>query len=165
MLLERSGRSEIEGRSEGGDLLGRLLPCFRYHQQRYTRRHELTDASQNADLDVIGLLLLCFFYIFPATLNLSGLPALGRGGLFDMEVLEPAAILASILAMVSFLFLFTLARGLLSDRQQTGAWIAYSIVFFSVFTLLFRNADAGAVARRPLTSPAVIDTTAAGVRR
>jgi hypothetical protein len=51
---------------------------------------------------------------------------------------EPGAVLASILVVALFLFLLALGRGSLSERKQTGLWIAATLLFFSVCGLLRR---------------------------
>ncbi len=66
---------------------------------------------------------------------------------------EPGAWLAAVLAAAIFLFLIILRKGGLSERQQTGAWIAFTILFFAVCGQLAR----GGAVQQP---PAIVDQTA-----
>jgi hypothetical protein len=52
---------------------------------------------------------------------------------------EPAAVLGSILVVVMFAVLLFLQRQSLSNRQQTGIWVVFTILFFSVCSLFFRD--------------------------
>ena len=56
-----------------------------------------------------------------------------------MQIPEPAAVFVSVLTIVTFLFLFRLTRGPVSERQQTAGWVVFGVVFFSLCGLLFRN--------------------------
>jgi len=51
---------------------------------------------------------------------------------------EPGAVLASVVAIGLFLFLMALGKGTLSERKQTGLWIAATLLFFFVCGLLVR---------------------------
>jgi len=51
--------------------------------------------------------------------------------------------LLAVFVVVGFLFLLGLAKGRLSERQQTVAWVAFTVLFFSVCSVLVRgNAQA-----------------------
>ena len=59
---------------------------------------------------------------------------------------EPGAVVVSILVIVISLFLLVLQRGSLSERQQTGVWVVFTILFFLICNVLVRgNARAGLV--------------------
>ena len=77
---------------------------------------------------------------------------------------EPGAFLVSILVIAMFLFLFALQRWSLSERQQTGVWIVFTIFLFSICSLFFRGgAQAGASADRSAGSHAVPSVRQAGL--
>ena len=71
---------------------------------------------------------------------------------------EPGAAVALLVVfvIVSFVFLLCLAKGCLSERQQTGVWVIFTVLFFSVCSVLVRGTRAS-------NAPAPIDTK--GVRR
>jgi hypothetical protein len=52
---------------------------------------------------------------------------------------ESGAVLGSILVVVMFAVLLFLQRQSLSNRQQTGIWVVFTILFFSVCSLFFRD--------------------------
>jgi len=80
-----------------------------------------------------------------------------------MDILEGSGgWLASILLVITFIFLLSLARGFLSERQQGGAWLLFGILFFSVCILLFRNTGLGTAGPRNTESP-VVGAEGAGV--
>jgi hypothetical protein len=62
-------------------------------------------------------------------------------GRLDMTVSEePAAVAAlAAFAAIGFLLLLCLAKGSLSERQQTGVWVAWTVLFFSVCSVLVRS--------------------------
>ncbi|MBS1873052.1 MAG: hypothetical protein JSU00_07545 [Acidobacteria bacterium] len=55
---------------------------------------------------------------------------------------EPGAWLAAVLALAIFLLLFILRKGALSERQETGVWIAFTLLFFAVCGGLVRGGSA-----------------------
>jgi predicted permease len=65
----------------------------------------------------------------------------GLHRLLNMEIPETAAILLSLLVIVTFVFLLGLARGFLSERQQTAGWIIFGVVFFSLCSVFFRSSN------------------------
>ena len=54
---------------------------------------------------------------------------------------QPGAIFAllAVFVVVGFLFLLGLAKGRLSERQQTVAWVLFTVLFFSVCSVLVRG--------------------------
>ena len=54
---------------------------------------------------------------------------------------QPGAMFAllAVFVVVAFLFLLGLAKGRLSDRQQTIAWVAFTVLFFSLCSVLVRG--------------------------
>jgi uncharacterized membrane protein YhaH (DUF805 family) len=56
---------------------------------------------------------------------------------------EPWAAVAAlaVFLVAGFLFLLCLAKGRLSERQQTGAWIVLTILFFSLGNVLIRSSS------------------------
>ena len=63
-----------------------------------------------------------------------------------MDVPEQLGAMFALLAVfvvVGFLFLLGIAKGRLSERQQTVAWVLFTVLFFSVCSMLVRgNAQA-----------------------
>ena len=51
---------------------------------------------------------------------------------------QPGAMLAllAVFVVVGFLFLLALAKGRLSEKQQTVAWVVFTVLFFSVCSVL-----------------------------
>jgi hypothetical protein len=61
---------------------------------------------------------------------------------FDMDVPEePGAAFAllAVFVVVGFLFLLCLAKGVLSERQQTVGWFVLTVLFFSLCNALVRS--------------------------
>jgi hypothetical protein len=79
-----------------------------------------------------------------------------------MEIPETAAILLSLLVIVTFVFLLGLAKGSLSERQQTAGWIIFGVVFFSVCSVFFRSSNPRGIARPQPNSSVVIDSIDVG---
>jgi hypothetical protein len=54
---------------------------------------------------------------------------------------QPGAMFAllAVFVVVGFLFLLGLAKGRLSERQQTVAWVVFTFLFFSVCSVLVRG--------------------------
>ena len=54
---------------------------------------------------------------------------------------QPGAMFAllAVFVVVGFLFLLGLAKGRLSERQQTVAWVLFTVLFFSVCSVLVRG--------------------------
>jgi hypothetical protein len=82
-----------------------------------------------------------------------------------MELPEPAAVLVSILVIATFIFLLRLARGSLSERQQTAGWIVFGILFFSVCSFFFRSQTVAVGARPQPASSMVVGGISAGLHR
>jgi hypothetical protein len=60
-------------------------------------------------------------------------------GALSMNVLgEPAGVLM-VLVVVSFLFLLCLSKSSLSEREQTVVWFLFTVLFFSLCSLLVRS--------------------------
>jgi len=58
-----------------------------------------------------------------------------------MDVSEQTgALLITVLVTSVFLFLVALLRGVFSERQKTGIWIVFAIVFFGICRVLLRGA-------------------------
>jgi Ca2+/Na+ antiporter len=57
----------------------------------------------------------------------------------EMNVSTESAVELSVLVVVSFLFLLCLAKGSLSEWQQTRVWVLYAVLFFSLCRLLVRS--------------------------
>ena len=59
----------------------------------------------------------------------------------DMDVPEDPAAVAALAALVviGFVLLLCLVKGSLSERQQTGVWVAWTVLFFSVCSMLVRS--------------------------
>jgi hypothetical protein len=75
---------------------------------------------------------------------------------------EPGAVLVSLLVIVMSLLLISSGRGTLSEKKQTGVWIVFAILFFSVCSLFFRgNAEAGPAVPGPAGSPVVVEASQA----
>ena len=50
---------------------------------------------------------------------------------------EPAAVaILAVFAMIGFFLLLCLAKGHLSERQQTGVWVLWTVLFFYVCSVL-----------------------------
>jgi hypothetical protein len=58
---------------------------------------------------------------------------------------ELGAALVSVLVIVMCLFLLVLQRGSLSERQQTGVWVVFTILFFSICNLFLHGSQTGAL--------------------
>jgi len=82
-----------------------------------------------------------------------------------MELPEPAAVLVSLLVIVTFLFLIRLARGSMSERQQTAGWIVFGIVFFSVCSVFFRGQRIAVRAPSQPPSSVVVGGVGTGLHR
>jgi hypothetical protein len=54
---------------------------------------------------------------------------------------QPGAMFAllAVFVVVGFLFLLGIAKGRLSERQQTVAWVVFTVLFFSVCSVLVRG--------------------------
>ena len=54
---------------------------------------------------------------------------------------QPGAMFAllAVFVVVGFLFLLSMCKGRLSERQQTVAWVAFTVFFFSVCSLMVRG--------------------------
>jgi hypothetical protein len=54
---------------------------------------------------------------------------------------QPGAMFAllAVFVVVGFLFLLGIAKGRLSERQQTVAWVLFTVLFFSVCSVLVRG--------------------------
>ena len=63
--------------------------------------------------------------------------------------------LLAVFVVVGFLFLLGLAKGRLSERQQTLVWVVLTVVFFSLCSALVRSTAEAA--------PALVDTKQAEV--
>ncbi len=65
--------------------------------------------------------------------------------------------LLAVFVVVGFLFLLGLAKGRLSERQQTLIWVVLTVVFFSFCSVLVRsNAEA---------APSLVDTKQGEIAR
>lgn len=64
---------------------------------------------------------------------------------------QPGAMFAllAVFVVVGFLFLLGLAKGRLSERQQTVAWVVFTFLFFSVCSVLVRG-NAQTAAAQPV---------------
>jgi len=82
-----------------------------------------------------------------------------------MELPEPAAVLVSVLVIVTFVFLVRLARGSMSERQQTAGWIFFGVLFFSVCSFFFRSQGVAVSARPQPSSSVVVGGFGAGLHR
>jgi hypothetical protein len=71
---------------------------------------------------------------------------------------EPGAMFAlvAVFVVVGFLFLLGLAKGRLSERQQTLVWVVLTVVFFSLCSVLVRNAATQAV-QGQREAPSLVD--------
>ena len=79
----------------------------------------------------------------------------------DMDVPEePEAAVAALVVfvLVGFLFLLCLVKGCLSERQQTGVWIAFAVLFFSLCSVVVRGTESQA--HQAGHAPALVDTKA-----
>ena len=56
---------------------------------------------------------------------------------------EHGAALVSILVVVMCLFWLALQRWSLSERQQTGIWVVFTILFFSICNLFLHGSQTG----------------------
>lgn len=70
---------------------------------------------------------------------------------------QPGAMFAllAVFVVVGFLFLLGLAKGRLSERQQTLVWVALTVFFFSLCSVLVRSTAEAA--------PALVDAKQAEV--
>ena len=82
----------------------------------------------------------------------------GLHRLLNMEIPETATILVSLLVIVTFVFLLGLARGSLTEGQQTAGWIIFGVVFFSVCSLFLEARTPRGIAQPQPNSSVVIDS-------
>jgi hypothetical protein len=60
-------------------------------------------------------------------------------GALSMNVLDEPVVALMVLVVVGFLFLLCLSKGSLSEREQTGVWVVFTLLFFSLCSLLVRS--------------------------
>src|SRR5713101_2318806 len=60
-------------------------------------------------------------------------------GALSMNSLDEPVVILTVLVVLSFLFLLCLAKGCLSEREQTGVWVVFAVLFFSLCSLLVRS--------------------------
>jgi len=80
---------------------------------------------------------------------------------------QPGAMFAllAVFVVVGFLFLLGLAKGRLSNRQQTVAWVAFTVLFFSLCSVFVRgNAETTATQGVSMT-PSLVDTNAVDISK
>ena len=70
--------------------------------------------------------------------------------------------LLAVFAVVGFLFLLGLAKGRLSERQQTLVWVVLTVFFFSLCSVLVRS---NAETREMGEAPSLVDANQAGVHK
>ena len=78
---------------------------------------------------------------------------------------QPGAMFAllAIFVVVGFLFLLGLAKGRLSDRQQTIAWVAFTVLFFSLCSVLVRGNAQTTAAHGVRETPSQVDANQANI--
>ena len=111
-----------------------------------------------------------FFMIFLGLSSYSGVGQVASNRLRHATIFmsipdETGSALVLILVVLTFSFLVFLARGSWSPRQQTGAWLLFGVLFFSVCSLLFRNASFAVGMRPPSASPGMVDVDKVTFRR
>ena len=77
---------------------------------------------------------------------------------------QPGAMFAllTVFVVVAFLFLLGLAKGRLSERQQTLAWVAFTVLFFSVCSVLVRSTAETGAAEGVREVPSLVDANPVG---
>ncbi len=80
---------------------------------------------------------------------------------------QPGAMVAllAVFVVVGFLFLLGLAKGRLSERQQTAAWVLFTVLFFSLCSVLVRGNAATTPARAVTETPTLVDANRAGIAK
>ncbi len=56
-----------------------------------------------------------------------------------MNVVDEPVVVLTVLVVVSFSFLLCLPRGSLSEGEQTGVWVVFTVLFFSLCNLPVRS--------------------------
>ena len=76
---------------------------------------------------------------------------------------QPGAMFAllEVFVVVAFLFLLGLAKGRLSERQQTVTWVALTVLFFSLCSVLVRNTAEAGAAQGVREAPSLVDANRA----
>ena len=68
---------------------------------------------------------------------------------------ESGAVGIAILAILTFLTLFVFEKQALSERQRTGIWLTFTVLFFSICNAFVHSAHLGAFATGQPIPPAV----------
>ena len=87
---------------------------------------------------------------------------------FLMDVPEqPGAMFAllAVFVVVGFLFLLGLAKGRLSNRQQTVAWVAAAVLFFSLCSVLVRGNAETTAKQGSIVTPSPGSTSAVEISK
>lgn len=71
--------------------------------------------------------------------------------------------LLAVFVVVGFLFLLGLAKGRLSERQQTVAWVLFTVLFFSVCGMLVRGNAQSQTAHGVKDATSLVEANRAGV--
>ena len=76
---------------------------------------------------------------------------------------QPGAMFAllAVFVVVAFLFLLALAKGRLSERQQTVTWVVLTVLFFSLCSVLVRRTAATGAAQVVREAPSLVDANPA----
>jgi hypothetical protein len=77
---------------------------------------------------------------------------------------QPGAMFAllAVFVVIGFLFLLGLAKGRLSERQQTVAWVLFTVLFFSVCSMLVRGNAQAQTAHGVKDATPLVDAKQAG---
>jgi len=80
---------------------------------------------------------------------------------------EPGAMFAllAVFVVVGFLFLLGIAKGRMSERQQTVAWVLFTVLFFSVCSLLVRGNAQTQTPRAVNDATSLIDANQADIAK